>query len=80
MTSTQEVLIYELIVLSIIVSASYLLPNIHGFQHLNLTLGGLLMGCAQAASLLLGWSPVGVSTAYERIGLHMLIDRTVTKQ
>ncbi|OBT71173.1 hypothetical protein VF21_10077 [Pseudogymnoascus sp. 05NY08] len=71
MSSTQAVLIYELICLSIIISASYLAPEIHGSHRLNPIIGGLLIGGAQAASLFLTKSPVGVSTAYERMGQYI---------
>ncbi|OBT90345.1 hypothetical protein VE02_03328 [Pseudogymnoascus sp. 03VT05] len=71
MSSTQAVVIYELICLSIIISASYLAPEIHGSPRLNPVIGGLLIGGAQAASLFLTKSPVGVSTAYERMGQYI---------
>jgi hypothetical protein len=70
-SSTKAILIYEIICLSIILTASYLLPEGHGFQRLNPMLGGLLIGGAQAASLVLTHASIGVSTAYERMGQYI---------
>ncbi len=70
-SSTQTILIYEIICLSTIITASYLLPDPSGHQRLNPVLGGLLIGGAQAASLFLNRAPIGVSTAYERMGQYI---------
>jgi uncharacterized membrane protein YedE/YeeE len=71
MSSTKAVLIYEMICLSIILTTSYILPKHHEVQRLSPILGGLLIGGAQAASLVLTHAPIGVSTAYERVGQYM---------
>jgi len=64
----QAVLVYELLCLAIIVSTSYLMPHSVESSRLNPIAGGLAIGAAQAASLILTGSPVGVSTAYQNIG------------
>jgi len=68
---SQAVLIYELVCLAIIVSASYLVPHSIGSQRLHPVVGGLLIGAAQGASLILTGGAIGVSTAYERIGQYI---------
>ncbi|KAN0105908.1 hypothetical protein V8E51_008784 [Hyaloscypha variabilis] len=70
-SSTMAILIYEIICLSIILTTSYLLPEGHGFQRLDPILGGLLIGGAQAASLILTHASIGVSTAYESLGKYI---------
>lgn len=71
LSSQQGVLLYEMICLSMIISASYFRPDVLGFSRLSPIIGGLLIGGAQAASLLLTKSPFGVSTAYERMGQYL---------
>ncbi|KAH8586592.1 hypothetical protein B0O99DRAFT_585679 [Bisporella sp. PMI_857] len=71
MKESQAVLIYELVCLAVIASASYLIPHFTGSQRLHPIVGGLLIGAAQAASLILTGGPIGVSTAYERIGQYI---------
>ncbi|KAK5161626.1 hypothetical protein LTR04_004011 [Oleoguttula sp. CCFEE 6159] len=61
------VLIYEATCLIVILSAMVLGPRGVAMP-LHPLSGGLLIGAAQAASLLLTGKPVGVSTAYEEIG------------
>ncbi|KAH7333487.1 YeeE/YedE family protein [Rhexocercosporidium sp. MPI-PUGE-AT-0058] len=68
---SQGVLIYELVCLAMIVSASYLVPHSIGSQRLHPVLGGLLIGAAQGASLILTGGSIGVSTAYERVGQYI---------
>ncbi|KAH6716502.1 YeeE/YedE family protein [Leptodontidium sp. MPI-SDFR-AT-0119] len=68
MSSAQAVLLFEIVCLSVIIAASYLLPDPYGSKLLNPVLGGLLIGGAQAASLILTRGLIGVSTAYERLG------------
>jgi len=68
MSSYQAVLLFEIVCLAVVGAASYLLPDTLGSNRLNPVLGGLLIGGAQAASLILTRGPVGVSTAYERMG------------
>ncbi len=60
------VLAYEFVCLVVIATA--LILNPHRPTLLHSTLGGVLIGGAQTASLLLTGNPVGVSTAYEDIG------------
>ena len=68
---SRAVLIYELVCLAIIVSASYLMPHSVGSQRLHPIVGGLFIGAAQGANLILTGASIGVSTAYERIGQYI---------
>ena len=63
------VLAYEAICLAIIGLATSLGPK-GAYVPLHPILGGLLIGGAQAASLMMTGSPLGVSTAYEEVGQH----------
>jgi len=71
MKESQAVLLYELMCLAMIIGASHFMPDTLGSERLNPVIGGLLIGAAQAASLLLTGSAIGVSTAYERIGQYI---------
>jgi len=67
----KAVLIYELACLAIVVAASYFMPSPPNYPRTNPVVGGLLIGGAQAASLFLTGSLIGVSTAYERTGQYL---------
>lgn len=66
---THVLLAYEAACLVIITLATSFVPHDPRNQ-LNPVIGGLLIGGAQAASILLTTKPVGVSTAYEEIGQY----------
>lgn len=68
MSSAHAVLLFEILSLSVIIATSYLFPEPYKSKRLNPVLGGLLIGGAQAASLILTRSTIGVSTTYERLG------------
>ena len=70
MTETQGVLIYGLLCSAMIAFTSYLTPHPFGSPRLNPIIGGLAIGSAQAASLILTGSAIGVSGAYESIGKY----------
>lgn len=67
MKESHAVIVFEIICLIIILSATYVTSgSSNGLLHP--IVGGLLIGGAQAASLALTGNAVGVSTAYEQIG------------
>lgn len=69
LSTTSTVLIYEILCLSMIVAATYLAPT---RQHwLNPIAGGLLIGIAQATSVLFSRKTLGVSSAYADIGAYL---------
>jgi len=70
-SETQAVFIYNVFCYALVLSASYLMPNISSSPRLNPVIGGLAIGAAQAASLVLTGSAIGVSTAYETIGDYL---------
>lgn len=67
-TELRAVIVYELLCLAMIISASYLTLHSVESSRLNPIVGGLAIGAAQAVSLIFTGSPIGVSTAYENIG------------
>lgn len=64
------VLVYGLMCLTI-TSAVTVLASKEAPVGLHPLLGGILIGAAQAASLILTGTPVGVSTGYEVLGFHV---------
>ena len=68
MERTHAVLLYELLCWTTIVSTSYLIPHSSDSPRLDPIVSGLAIGGAQAVTLVLTRSLVGVSTAYENIG------------
>lgn len=69
MKDYNAVLVYELLCLAVISFATILGPK-GTSGSLPPLLGGLLIGAAQAASLVLTGNPVGVSTGYEVVGTY----------
>jgi len=65
-TSQQLLLGYEVIAILTIVAVNELAPR--GQYPVHPVLGGILIGLAQAASVLVSRKPLGVSAAYEDIG------------
>ncbi|KAK5061258.1 hypothetical protein LTR84_007800 [Exophiala bonariae] len=69
LSTTSTVLIYEVLCLLMITAATYLAPT---RQHwLNPIAGGLLIGIAQATSVLFTRKTLGVSSAYADIGAYI---------
>ena len=66
MSTSATVLTYELLLLATITAANTLAPI--GKYFLNPVMGGLLIGAAQAASVVLSKKTVGVSSAFEDAG------------
>ncbi|RHZ66768.1 YeeE/YedE family protein [Aspergillus thermomutatus] len=60
-------LAFQTMCVSLIVAAKYLAPG-HAHAAVDPIVGGILIGLAQLASLLMTKAPVGVSTSYEDIG------------
>lgn len=67
-SESQAAFIYNIFCYILVISASYLAPHASGSPHLNPIVGGLIIGAAQAASLVITGSAIGVSTGYETIG------------
>lgn len=66
LSTTSTVLLYELLCLLMLTAATYLAPT---RQHwLNPVIGGLLIGVAQATSVLFSRKTLGVSSAWEDVG------------
>lgn len=70
-SSVPEVAIYSLFGIAIAVILRFTQAGSEQSMVLPVT-GGLLIGCAQAVSLLVTHSPLGVSTAYEHLSRHIL--------
>jgi uncharacterized membrane protein YedE/YeeE len=68
MSTTSIVLLYELLCLGMIAAAAYLAPTSNYW--LNPVLGGLLIGVAQATSVLFTRKTVGMSSAYQDVGKY----------
>lgn len=66
-----EVAIYSLLLVAIAVILGFA-PAGSDQSLVSPVVGGLLIGCAQAASLLLTRSPLGVSATYEQLSRHIL--------
>jgi uncharacterized membrane protein YedE/YeeE len=67
LSPNKVLLAFEAACISVVTAATIMKPG-SGDDVLNPVVGGLLIGGAQAASLLLTGSTIGVSTAYEQIG------------
>jgi uncharacterized membrane protein YedE/YeeE len=67
-STTSTVLIYELLCLLMITAATYLAPTRDHW--LNPIVGGILIGVAQATSVLFTRKTLGVSSAYEDVGKY----------
>lgn len=69
LSTTSTILIYEILCLLMITAATYLAPT---RQHwLNPIAGGLLIGIAQATSVLFTRKTLGVSSAYQDVGAYL---------
>ncbi|KIY03399.1 uncharacterized protein Z520_00090 [Fonsecaea multimorphosa CBS 102226] len=68
LSTNSMILLYEILCLGMILAATYLAPTRDHW--LNPIVGGLLIGVAQATSVLFTRKTLGVSSAYEDIGKH----------
>lgn len=68
LSPNKVLLAFETACISVVTAATIMRPGSGDDDVLNPVVGGLLIGGAQAASLLLTGSTVGVSTAYEQVG------------
>ncbi|OAP63407.1 hypothetical protein AYL99_02634 [Fonsecaea erecta] len=68
LSTNSMILLYEILCLGMIVAATYLAPTRDHW--LNPIVGGLLIGVAQATSVLFTRKTLGVSSAYEDIGKY----------
>ncbi|KEF60896.1 uncharacterized protein A1O9_02460 [Exophiala aquamarina CBS 119918] len=78
LSTASTILIYETLCLLMIAAATYLAPHTRQRHWLNPIAGGLLIGIAQATSVLFTRKTLGASSAYADVGAYFwsLIDRT----
>ena len=69
LSTTSTVLLYEVMCLVMITAATYLTPNLGHW--LNPIVGGMLIGVAQATSVLFTRKTLGVSSAWEDAGKYL---------
>ena len=71
LSTTSTVLLYELLCLVMITAATFLAPNGRHRHWLNPVAGGLLIGIAQATSVLFTRKTLGVSASYADAGAYI---------